>query len=137
MIVNSAYMYMGKATPKEIHLFANAKTDYTYVKLSGTVNLAAEGLDMYSNSRCEFRGVPLKGRTKAVLDMRNLNFPSATEFYFYIFDSSGTQLFSVGKNTSNPSDIFNFDIPTAARIDNATVRLYAKAFLRFNDISFS
>ena len=137
MIVNSAYMYMRKTAPKEIHLFANGKTDYKYVRLNGTVNLAADGLDMYSNSQCEFQGVPLKGRTKAKLDERNLNFPSATEFYFYIYDSSGNQLYAVGKNTSNPSDIFNFDIPAKAQIDNATVRLYAKAFLKFNDISFN
>lgn len=137
MIVNSAYMYMGKAAPKEIHLFANAKTDYKYVKLSGTVNLAAEGLIMNSFSQCEFQGVPLKGRTKAKLDMRNISFPQAAEFYFYIYDSSGNQLYSVGKNTSNPSDIFNLDIPANAQIDNATVRLYSKSYIRFNDISFT
>jgi hypothetical protein len=127
---------MGKAAPKEIHLFANAKTDYKYVKISGTVNLAADGLVMYSFSQCEFQGVPLKGRTKAKLDETKIG-SSAAEFYFYIYDSSGNQLYSVGKNTVNPSDIFNLDIPAKAQIDNATVRLYSKSYIRFNDISFT
>lgn len=136
MIVNSAYMYMGKAVPKDLHLFANGKSDYEYGKLSGTVTLDADGLTMRTYSQCEFRGVPLSGRTKAILDETKLT-TSAAEFYFYILDSRGFELYSVGKNTSNPSDIFNFDIPAKAQVDNATVRLYSKSYIRFNDISFT
>lgn len=134
MIVNSAYMYMGKALPKSIHLFSNGAPNYAFSALNGSAKIDNTGLVMGSYAKCRFSQVPLQDKTKITLNFTNRNHPGSSGFYLYIKTSGLIQKFSVGKSTASPSEIFEIAIPADAQIENASIEIEAQAVCTFTDI---
>ena len=125
MIVNSAYMYMGKALPKSIHLFSNGSPNYNFTALSPGVQIDNTGLVMKEYARCSFSGVPLQDKTKITVNFTNRSYPSNARFVLYIKTNGSKTVYSVSKSTTNQSEIFEIDIPAKAQIENATIQLEA------------
>ena len=138
MIVNSAYMYMGKQAPKEIHLFANGNANYPFSKISGTSTIDLSGLTMYSYASCKFSEIPLTNKNKITINFNNLNYPQSSGFYLRIRASEGQSLlFTVGKSTSEKSAIFELELPIKAKVENAVIEIDAQAYGRHADIAIN
>ena len=125
MIVNSAYMYMGKALPKSIHLFSNGAPNYNFAALTPGSQIDNTGLVMKEYSLCKFSGVPLQDKTKITVNFTNRSYPQSSRFVLYIKTSDMQSKFSVAKSTKNPSEIFEIAIPERAQFENATIQLEA------------
>ena len=123
MIVNSAYMYMGKALPKSIHLFSNGSPNYNFSALSPGSYIDNTGLVMKEYAVCAFSGVPLQDKTKITVNFTNRSYPSKARFVLYIQTSGSTTVYSVVKSTTNQSEIFEIAIPEKAQIENATIKI--------------
>lgn len=137
MIVNSAYMYMGKAAPKEIHLFANGVANYEFTKVSGPSTLDANGLTMFANSLCRFSGVPLSDKSKITINYTHIAGSASSGFYFYIKNAvGGSELYSVGKSSTD-SQVYELELPEKAKVDNAVVEIQAQGYSLYPDIAFS
>ena len=134
MIVNSAYMYMGKALPKSIHLFSNGSPNYNFTALSPGSYIDNTGLVMKQYAACQFSGVPLQDKTKITVNFTNRSYPQNGRFTLYIKTVDGKNKLQQTRGTENQSETFEIDIPEKAQIENAVIQINAAVNCTFPDI---
>ena len=134
MIVNSAYMYMGKALPKSIHLFSNGSPNYNFTALNPGSYIDNAGLVMKQYAGCQFSGVPLQDKTKITVNFTNRSYPQNGRFTLYIKTVDGTNKLQQTRGTENQSETFEIAIPEKAQIENAVIQINAAANCTFPDI---
>lgn len=134
MIVNTAYMYMGKAVAKLNHLFSNGSPNYNFTALNPGSYIDNTGLVMKQYAACQFSGVPLQDKTKITVNFTNRSYPQNGRFVLYIKTVDGTNKFSQTKSTQNQSETFEIAIPERAKIENAVIQINAEANCTFPDI---
>ena len=134
MIVNSAYMYMGKALPKSIHLFSNGSPNYNFTALNPGSHIDNTGLVMKQYAACQFSGVPLQDKTKITVNFINRSYPQNGLFVLYIKTVDGKNKLQQSGTTENQSETFEIAIPANAQIENAVIQINAEANCTFPDI---
>lgn len=134
MIVNSAYMYMGKALPKSIHLFSNGSPNYNFTALNPGSYIDNTGLVMKQYAGCQFSGVPLQDKTKITVNFTNRSYPQNGRFTLYIKTVDDTNKLQETRSTENQSETFEIAIPEKAQIENAVIQISAFANCTFPDI---
>ena len=134
MIVNSAYMYMGKALPKSIHLFSNGSPNYNFTALNPGSYIDNTGLVMKQYAACQFSGVPLQDKTKITVNFTNRSYPQKGLFVLYIKTVDGTNKLQQTRVTESQSETFEIAIPEKAQIENAVIQINAYANCTFPDI---
>ena len=134
MIVNSAYMYMGKALPKSIHLFSNGSPNYNFTALNPGSYIDNTGLVMKQYAGCQFSGVPLQDKTKITVNFTNRSYPQNGRFTLYIKTADDTNKLQQTRGTENQSETFEIAIPEKAQIENAVIQINAHANCTFPDI---
>ena len=134
MIVNTAYMYMGKAVAKLNHLFSNGSPNYNFTASNPGAYIDNTGLVMKQYTGCQFSGVPLQGKTKITVNFINRSYPQNGRFVLYIKTVDGTNKLQQTRGTENQSETFEIAIPERAQIENAVIQIVAEADCTFPDI---
>ena len=134
MIVNTAYMYMGKAIAKLNHLFSNGAPNYNFTALNPGSYIDNTGLVMKQYTACQFSGVPLQDKTKITVNFTNRSYPQNGRFTLYIKTVDGTNKLQQTRGTENQSETFEIAIPENAKIENAVIQINAEVNCTFPDI---
>lgn len=134
MIVNSAYMYMGKAVAKLNHLFSNGSPNYNFTAVTPGSYIDNTGLVMKQYAVCRFSGVPLQDKTKITVNFTNRSYPQNGRFTLYIKSVDNKNQLQETRVTENQSETFEITITERAQIENAVIQIDAHTNCTFPDI---
>lgn len=133
MIVNTAYIYMGGGAAVNPNLWQDGVSNYP-VEFTDS-SISSEGLLLSGRGNATFSELPLAGFNSLILYGSSNVFNGSTSCTIEFFNSTGQSLGTEMVKFSKSVESKTVNIPSAAKIENAKIKMTNNA--RANTITIS
>lgn len=126
MIVNTAYIYMGGGAAVNPNLFQDGVSNYPVV-FTSSASISSDGVYLpYSYSSATFSELPLTDFNSLTLSII-IKGADGTILPIEFYDASGSQIETVSAEFKGSGGTSSVNIPGAAKIENAKIKITNKS----------